>query len=90
MIVSTMQVPLTLPEGRHSHSALLCNEGVFLIGGLDSSTTPLSSVLYLQYCLRGREIEWESATVDFSPPLPARYGINFFAISVLSYYTCKW
>ena len=68
-----MQVPLTLPEGRHSHSALLYNEGVFVIGGLDSSTTPLSSVLYLQYHLRGKELEWKSVAVDFTPPLPAQY-----------------
>ena len=68
-----MQVSVTLPEGRHSHSALLYNEGVFVIGGLDSSTTPLSSVLYLQYHLQGKEFEWESVAVDFTPPLPARY-----------------
>lgn len=68
-----MQVSLTLPEGRHSHSALLYNEGVLVIGGLDSSTTPLSSVLYLQYHLRGKELEWKSVVVDLTPPLPERY-----------------
>ena len=66
---------LSLPKGRHSHCALLYNEGVFVIGGLDSSMTPLSSVLCLQYHLQGKELEWKLATVDFIPPLPAQYDI---------------
>ena len=69
-----MQISVTLPEGRHSHCALLYDEGVFVIGGLDSSTIPLSSVLCLQYHLRGEELEWKSVVVDFTPPLPARYA----------------
>ena len=68
------QVSLTLPEGRHSHSTLLYKEGVVVIGGVDSSTIPLPSVLYLQYYLRGKALEWKSVTVDFTPPLPARYA----------------
>ena len=77
------QVSQTLPEGRHSHCAILYNEGLLIVGGLDSSMTPLSSVLYLQYCLEGEELKWKTTTVEFTPPLPARYD----SINHISYLT---
>ena len=67
-----------LPEGRHSHCAILYNEGVLIIGGLNSSMTPLSSSLYLQPHREGKEFEWKFSTVEFTPQLPARYhGVNY-------------
>ena len=63
----------TLPCGLHSHCTILFNDGLLIIGGLNSSMIPQSSTLYLHPCEMEGTIEWKLSSVTFTPQLPARY-----------------
>ena len=63
---------VTIPEGLHSHCAALYNDGVFIIGGLNSSMIPQSTTLFLQPNFKDKECEWKLSTIEFTPQLPPR------------------
>ena len=62
-----------MPKGLHSHSAILYNEGVLIVGGLDSSMIPQSTILYLEPNFGENKLEWSLSSIEFTPQLPARY-----------------
>ncbi len=45
----TLQVPIHLPEKRHSHTAAVTNSGIFVTGGLTKNMKHLHSVIMINY-----------------------------------------
>ena len=64
-----LQLPVTLPEGRHSHCTLQYGKGVIIAGGLNSAMVPIGSCLHLSWSADG----WCLDEIAFNPPLPPRY-----------------
>lgn len=59
---------MSLPEGRHSHSAVAWQQSVIIAGGLSATGEAMSSCLQLS--LSGGS--WSVAEVVFDRALPAR------------------
>ena len=64
-----LQLPVTLPEGRHSHCALHYGKGLIITGGLNSAMVPIGSCVHLSWGAEG----WCLDEIVFNPPLPPRY-----------------
>ena len=64
----SLQLPITLPEGRHSHCAVKYGRGVIIIGGLNPAMMPISSCLQLSWYTG----DWHLDEIMFEPPLPPR------------------
>lgn len=64
----SLQLPITLPDGRHSHCAVKYGRGVIIIGGLNAAMMPISSCLQLSWYTG----DWHLDEIMFEPPLPPR------------------
>lgn len=62
------QLPVSLPNGRHSHLAVEYQSSVLIIGGLNTELSSLSSCLQLNE----DKGHWSLETLEFTPQLPAK------------------
>lgn len=63
-----LQLCLSLPEGRCSHSTVVWQKGIIIAGGMNPSLQPLSSCLYLSHMSCG----WNLSYFNISPLLPPK------------------
>ncbi|XP_003382658.1 PREDICTED: tRNA wybutosine-synthesizing protein 4-like [Amphimedon queenslandica] len=69
------KLPVSLPEGRHSHLAVNYKSSVLIFGGLNADLSPVST------CLQLSEDKSHLMAVEFIPQLPAKYSMSGHIIS---------
>lgn len=64
-----LQLCLSLPEGRCSHTTVVWQKGIIIAGGMNPSLQPLSSCLYLSHTM---SCGWNLSYFNISPILPPK------------------